>query len=337
MPEYDLPKVSIIVSAYKSIERITKCLESLIKNSYPHVEIIVVGVFDFDFPSWCKKKFSDVKAYQILSSGPTWLRNYGYKQIDEESKYIAFIDDDIIVLPDSIIRVIQAMEKDNTIGCAQPLQVSLFDKKTIDCVGGFIDPIGYVLKPDRIPHNWKIKNDNTMSIFFAQGCVFVKRSAIMNLGIEPYDNSFEFMFEDVDLSWRLRLIGFETKIILNSIVYHPGGTSRKQSKLRSWIVFENTKNRFTTLIKNYEIKNLLHYLPITTIFESAKAIFLINKNLSHFKNILKGILHVIKNLGPILQKRQHIQSNRKKPEKEIISLMAKPNLARLIFDFKRNY
>lgn len=90
-------KISIIVPAYNAEEYLERCIESILKQSYKNIEIIIVNDGSSDYTgvisSQYSEKFSEkIKYYEIEHGGPGAARNEGLRHATGE--YIGFVDAD---------------------------------------------------------------------------------------------------------------------------------------------------------------------------------------------------------------------------------------------------
>ncbi len=89
-------KVSIVVAAYNEEKHISKCLESLIKQTYNNIEIIVVDDGSIDSTSSVVKKYvekdSRIKLFVQKNAGLASARNSGLKLVTGD--YVGFCDGD---------------------------------------------------------------------------------------------------------------------------------------------------------------------------------------------------------------------------------------------------
>ncbi len=85
--------------------------------------------------------------------------------------------------------------------------------------------------------------------FFPNGGAFaVTRDAYHRAG--GFDDAFFAYYDDVDLGWRLRLVGLDMRVEDAAIVYHRhGATSRTQPAGQKRFLME--RNALWTLLKNY--------------------------------------------------------------------------------------
>lgn len=101
------PLVSIVVPVYNVAECLPRCMESLLAQEYPNVEIILVDDGSTDNSrEVCRKYESDkVRVFTKVNGGPASTRNFGIEHCSPVSEYLAFVDSDDTVSP----RYISAM------------------------------------------------------------------------------------------------------------------------------------------------------------------------------------------------------------------------------------
>ncbi len=105
-------KVSVIVPIYNMEKYLEKCIESLIRQTYLDLEIILIldGCTDGSFDI-CKKyeKYDNrIKIYKKINGGVSSARNLGINKSTGE--YIMFVDPDDWLESDAIQLVITKME-----------------------------------------------------------------------------------------------------------------------------------------------------------------------------------------------------------------------------------
>lgn len=97
--------VSIIVPVYKSQKFVSRCIESIINQTYKRLEIILIYNPESgdDCPRLCvdfSKKYKQIKLIEQEDSGPSMARNEALKV--SSGYYISFIDSDDFVDPSYI-------------------------------------------------------------------------------------------------------------------------------------------------------------------------------------------------------------------------------------------
>lgn len=108
-------KISCIVPVYNTAKYLDKCIESILKQSYKNIELILVddGSVD-DSRSICdeyKLKDERVKVFHQPNSGVSVARNVGIREASGE--YICFVDSDDYIENDYFSLAIKYIEKYN--------------------------------------------------------------------------------------------------------------------------------------------------------------------------------------------------------------------------------
>jgi hypothetical protein len=223
--------------------------------------------------------------------------NMGIKSSNGD--YIVFLNNDTEVDRNWLRELVRAIRFDPVIGAAQSKLLSIYDRKTINCCGGLMDRYGWTHKLGNGETDYG-QHDHR-EIFYAMGAaMIVKRSVLDRVGV--FDSDFGMYFEDVDLSWRIRLGGYKVVFAPKSIVLHIGGATVKGQSTTS--EFFNLRNMITTLLKNYELHNVVKRLPITLAFVSITATFLMLKGeINRAIAYINAVLYNLTTLARIWRKR----------------------------------
>jgi glycosyltransferase involved in cell wall biosynthesis len=106
-------KVSVIVPIYKVESYLKRCIESILKQTYKQLEIILV---DDGSPDSCgdiaeqyAKEDSRIKVLHKENGGLSDARNFGMKYVNGE--YVIFVDSDDWLAPNLVEKLIKAMIK----------------------------------------------------------------------------------------------------------------------------------------------------------------------------------------------------------------------------------
>ena len=133
------PKVSIIVTNFKQISNLDLSLNALLQTNYPNIEIVVVDSCTPHFNQWMKEKYPSLRSIHFCDDiGTAGQRNTGFQNIDDNSEYVCFIDDDVIVTPEWLDYIIKLMEAYKDIGAVQPIRFNYAVKSEIDGLGYMI-------------------------------------------------------------------------------------------------------------------------------------------------------------------------------------------------------
>jgi len=336
-------KVSIIIINFKETNNLEKNLNSVVKTNYSNFEILLIDCCTPDFENWVKK-YPQIKYFHFEEDlGPAMMRNIGLKNSDKLSKYVCFMDDDVIVTtPNWLTALVEIMENDSGIGEIQPMLLNYSDKTEIDSLGHYLTQIGFPIKIQNSKENvQRLKSQKIMEIFYGEtALVFVRKKVLDILSdyCEPFDSEYYVLYEDVDFSWKIWSTGFKVVISYDPPVYHMRGLSGGPKKANFRFVFLNERNRIMTLLKNHEMVSLLKYLPITIFIMLIKAVYLLNKKPNHSKAILKAIFWVMFHYPSIWKKRSvSILKKHSVSNFQIDNVFVKTNFRELRNQLKRQY
>ena len=109
-----MKKVSIIIPAYNEGDRIKKCLNSLIIQSYKHIEIIVINDGSTDNTLDVLKSYNDDRLVILTqkNKGQGAARNLGIKKASGD--YLMFVDADDYVDKDIVKKLLTAIQDSNS-------------------------------------------------------------------------------------------------------------------------------------------------------------------------------------------------------------------------------
>lgn len=298
-------KISIVILNWNGKKLLEEFLPSVIENS-KRAEIILVDNNSSDTSlEFLKKEFPEIK---IIKHDNNLGYAKGYNKAIEE------IDTDLLVLLNSdvytpenwLTPMIEEFEKNESLSIAQPKILSYINKNKFDysgACGGFIDNIGYPYCRGRIFFN--IENDENqyddiIDIDWASGaCFFIRKNVYDNLG--GIDEDFYLHMEEIDLCLRSKSLGYNIKIIPQSIVYHLSGGTLSQGNEKK--IFYNFRNSLYFIVKNY--KNFIWriLLRIIILDPCAAFLFMIRLEYKSVISIIKAHFSFYKNFIVIYKKR----------------------------------
>lgn len=110
------PLVSVIIPTYNRVEYLKITIESIVNQTYPNIEIIVI---DDGTPNSLNKglcsEYTNVNYIKIINNGgPAKPRNKGISMA--KGKYLAFVDDDDIWFLDKIEKQVKILEENPNFG-----------------------------------------------------------------------------------------------------------------------------------------------------------------------------------------------------------------------------
>ena len=112
MTTVNRPLVSIIVPIYNVEKYLAKCLDSLVTQSYPNVEILAVNDGSLDgsasIAETYQKSYPSIRLLNKQNGGLSDARNYGIKHA--RGLLLMFIDSDDYINPTMVEKLVNALE-----------------------------------------------------------------------------------------------------------------------------------------------------------------------------------------------------------------------------------
>ncbi|MFH1052924.1 MAG: glycosyltransferase family 2 protein [Candidatus Woesearchaeota archaeon] len=308
------PIVSIIILNYNGLENLKKIISSIKNiNNYRDYEVIIAdnnstdGSKDY-IEQIAKDKGKGCKGIRFVQNN----KNIGTSNYDIaipycNGEYVLFLGNDMALEKDSVVKLIDALEKNPRAAQAVPKLMSLNDKKKIDIAGTWLSRsfYGNGFKTDLLGENIKV--------IPYMGTGLIRKNVLKEI-LYLFDPDYFFYSEDVDLGLRLRIRGYETIYVPESIMYHKGSvTVNKKTLPRFTYLME--RNSIITFFKICSIPRLVLYFPY--VFGARLLVLLKDMLTLHFKTglfrlwaIIWWIFHPL----PILRKRREVQRIRKMPD-----------------------
>lgn len=308
--------ISIIIANYNGKKYLKTCLTSVLKSSTKDFEIIVIDNNSTDesvqIINEFAKKDSRIRLLRNrINMGVPFSRNKAIKQA--KGDILVFLDNDTKVERNWLRGISEAFSKDKSIG---GIQCKIFDFDKTDIIQeigmklypytGFGTPLGrgekdrgQFAKPQEI---------------IALGAASAVRKEVVR-EVNGFDLKLMHTSDDLDFSWRIWIAGYRVVLAPNSKVYHY--TKRHNPSYKFY--FHLCKNSIRMLIKNYELSNIIKFLPFSLILNILGAVYvLIRKgSMSAILGVLQGFAWNLFFLLDTLKERSKVQSLRKAKDKDI--------------------
>jgi GT2 family glycosyltransferase len=244
------PFVFIVIVNWNGLADTLECLESLRHLDYPNFEILLVDNASADNSvETIRDKYPSVR---ILANsrnlGFTGGNNIGIRHaLENGAAYVWLLNNDTIVDPHALSRLVEAAERDRGIGIlgskiyyASEPDVISFAGASIDWNRGTSSHIGRG-EVDRGQY------DKLSEVERVSGCsMLVKKEVCDKVGL--FDEAFFLFVEDVDWCVRAKRSGFRCVFVPSSVVWHKEGSSIRKAEQGSLFSYYNTRN-FLLLIK----------------------------------------------------------------------------------------
>ncbi|MBX9602510.1 MAG: glycosyltransferase family 2 protein [Bryobacteraceae bacterium] len=308
--------VSVTIVTYNSGRFIKRCLESVLEQKYPRMEIIVIDNASTDgtgdileqFAGRCRVVYND--------------ENIGFAAAQNQAielsrgSWVLTLNPDVLLLPNFIQALVDAGQLDPKAGtvCGKLLTIlatfDLPEKQLVDSTGIYFTP--NLRHLDR--GSQEVDNGHYLTHEYVFGATaaaaLYRRAMIEDIAVqgEFFDPDFFVYREDADVAWRAQLLGWRCVYTPHARGYHvrnvlPGN----RRALPPEINMHSVKNRFLMRIKN--MSGDLYRRNWWSI--TARDIVVLGACILHEHTSLKAFWYLAKNWRRVLEKRREIMNRRR--------------------------
>jgi GT2 family glycosyltransferase len=325
--------VSVIIPNWNGIFYLPGCLESLAAQTYREFETIVVdnassdgsvALIESEYPGVSVTRLDENKGFGAAM-------NIAFRQA--RSDYVACLNNDTEADPNWLGELVACIERHPRAAVATSKMLDLNERGRIDDCGDILTPYFRAYARGRGEED-KGQYDEEEQVFGASGGASLWRSeAVRELGY--FDEDLFAYYEDVDLSFRAHLVGYECWYAPKAVVFHAGGgTSRRQAS--EFAYYHAVRNRWSMIVKNG---------PAPLLWRSSPRIFFaelltLAKAVTERKTILTLKAHrdVLRALPGWARRRKEVQRMRSISSSELRRLMSSgyPSLGNRIREASAN-
>ncbi len=303
-------KIDIIVCSHNNEDIISRCLDSVKKQTFKDFNCILVDDNSSDGTAdIVKSKYRWVKIIKKDGqTGPTISRNTAIELT--EGEFIATLDSDVQLDRNWLREQVKLLQSDASIGIAASKILYSWDTQRINSCGGGMTKEGFgfdILCGEDVG---KQKVYLRPVLYGHSAAMLVRRKMLQEIGI--FDSTYFYGNEDTDIGWRANIACWKVMFNPMAIAYHDENATIKNM---AWsTTFHGTKNRIRSLIKNYSSTNVIKYLPIHMLMVLGKTAVSNNKS-ARLNAIAWNTAHILSTL----KERQHVQKTRKIGDKDIMT------------------
>jgi len=325
------PEISVIIPHYNGEEILRDCLESLRKTTIPLEIILVDNASTDNSPSVVAVEFPHVKILSLPENlGFAGGCNAGIKEAT--SPFVLILNNDTIHEEQWIEKLLNKIRSDPDVAIVQPKLLSYQNRRNFDysgAMGGEIDVFGFPFARGRIfeyieedTNQYDKLNDR---IFWASGTAFLARKDVL-LQAGLFDEIFFAHMEEIDLQWRIHLMGYSVVVEADSVIYHRSGfTLGAESPFKKYL---NHRNALFMFLSNYRAFTTLYlFLPRIALDYLAIFFSLLRFDTGRMYAIVKAHIWNLLHIGAIIKKRCKVNRLRVRKDREIFKLMYHGSIA----------
>ena len=266
------------------------------------------------------------------NAGPAVARNVGLREA--KTRWVLAVDNDAVVREDTLEKLHAAATEHDAV-LVQPRSVFAHDETRVHYDGGGLHYAGLIALRNFYTPLAEATGEGTLPVDCVVSVVLLaERETVLEIG--GFDPRYFILFEDLDLSYRLRARGETILSVEDAIVGHRSGTEgvsfRQGPNYPSSRVFLHSRNRWVFLAKNLAGWTLFLSLPGQALYELFSFLFALANG--HPLAWFKGKLAALRLLPGLRADRLTIQTTRELGDRELLvggPLVVTPDVARGAF------
>lgn len=319
-----MSRASVVVLNWNGQRFLKECLASLREQTFTDFETILVDNGSTDGSlEYVRHEFPQVRVIALShNDGFAGGNNVGIRA--STGQYVALLNNDTKAHPRWLESLKMTLDAHPQIGfCAS--KILLYDQPDIiDSAGDLFYNCGVGEKRGRSQKDDE-RFAEPMPVFGACGAAALyRRSMLEDIGL--FDEDFFAYAEDVDLSFRAQLSGYQCLYVPEAVVYHH--LQGSFGALPAHSLYLSRRNAFDTLLKNMPAALLCRRLPYILGYYLAVDLAYIGQG--KLRPILRARLDNIRYLKSTLAKRREVQTGRRVNDAYIDGVMSSGRLRQLL-------
>lgn len=326
-----LGPISAVVVNYQGEAYLEACLRSIEAQSLPVAEIIVVENASTDGSlNVLNTHFRGVEVLRMKSNvGACAARNVGMRAA--KYRWVLLVDNDVVLEEAVLQRLTEAVAERPGAVMAQPRSVFKDDPTRVHYDGGDLHYVGLISLHHfgelRVAASQEPVEEIDVAISL---CLLIDKKEAIEAG--GFDEAYFILFEDLDLSHRLRLAGHTILKVNDAVVLHDAGTAgisfRDDASYPARRVFFHSRNRWLYMTKTFGLWTLVVCLPGILVYEVAWLLFSAKEG--HLGAWWRGKVAYLRLFREARRKRRSVQRRRRVRDRDLLvggPLTLSPNLA----------
>lgn len=288
-----MKKVAIVILNWNGAAMLKRFLPTVVERSGSRAEVVVAdNASGDDSLELLKSDFPSVRIIELD-------RNYGFAEgynralQQVSADYYVLLNSDVEVTEGWADSLLAFMETHPEVAACQPKLLAAYDHSQFEYAGasgGFLDRYGYPFCRGRVFDTVERDHgqyDDECEVMWATGaCLMIRRTDYWQAG--GLDGRFFAHNEEIDLCWRLNIMGRKVFCVPKSKVFHVGGgTLPKGNPMKTYL---NFRNNLTMLYKNLPEAELRRVMRMRLWLDWLAAVksLVLDGNVGEFKAIVRA-------------------------------------------------
>ena len=313
-----IASVSVIIPTYNRLENLKRTIDGICAQRIEpdQLEILVVDNSSTDgTQEWAEQEAPGldvrIRYFRKEPEGPAIARNLGIANATGE--FALIMDSDVVLDPDWLPTALDAFFEDPATGIIGGKVLYSHCPERINAYGGEISRLGIAWDAHEGALDEEV--DSAASVLWMNcSAMLVRTEVCRRLG--SFDPTFFFGYEDSDFGWRVRMAGYRSRVLPSLKAYHFVGAEIIRGNPN--FIFQYSKNRLRSMLKNYNLLNLAWILPLYLLYTCADVLVRKDK-----RPKAAAIAWNLRHLPDTWKARRAVQRLRTVPDRDILPLFTR--------------
>ncbi|ASQ46413.1 glycosyltransferase family 2 protein [Legionella clemsonensis] len=311
--------IAVVIVNYNSSEYLLKAMQALAKQNFKPSQVIILdNASSTPLPEEIKRLELPLKIVMSpINLGFAAGNNKAMKYLAPQINWIALLNPDAYPHADWLLEIVKTIHR-------YPEYAFMGSKLICEKEPHLLDGTGDVYhisgKAWRKNHRKPLTNDqNEIKEIFSPcaAAAVYRRDAIM--AVQGFDENFFCYYEDIDLAFRLRLLGYKGCYVPKSVADHTGSATTQRHS--NFYTYHGHRNLVWTYFKNMPLLLLIMTLPLHLLL-NITTLFLFTVR-GQTVTIFKSKKDAVKGLKTILKQRRAIQRSRTLSTRDLLKILEK--------------
>jgi GT2 family glycosyltransferase len=237
--------LAIVIPTFARLDLLSDALVSIARQTVSGIEVVVVdNASSSDVTEHLRARHPQVRVIRapcnLFYAGAVNLGMAGVR-----APFVAALNDDVTLEPEWAEQALASFAQDASIGAVASKVLQSRRPHLLDSAGDHLDLAGRATNLGWCEYDGPAFAEAREVFSPAGSCAIYRRTAFEAAG--GFDADFIAYFEDVDLGFRLRLLGYRCVFNPAARAHHVGGSTRKARAYALWLMERNTT---WNLVKN---------------------------------------------------------------------------------------
>lgn len=311
--------IGVVIINYNSAKYLLKALSTLAQQTYQPVEVIILdNASNEELPSNIFETKLNLKLIKSTTNlGFAAGNNFAIQNLDKSVNWIALLNPDAYPDQNWLAEMVKIIR-------SHPSYTFLGSKLLCETEPNLLDGTGDAYhisgKAWRMLHKKPIHQASSelKEIFSPCAAAALYRRDIFEEA-EGFDESFFCYYEDIDLAFRLRLLGYKCCYVPTAIATHTGSATTKRHS--DFYTYHGHRNLVWTYLKNMPGFLLFLSLPLHIMLNIVSILIISSRGQTN--TILKSKFDALRGFKTIFKQRIKWQKKRVVSHKELLKILHK--------------